>query len=162
MLKVLLDGALVDGQPFTIIGHPSELTTIKENSGYDDDRLTVDPDDLAAYQDEQDRKAMRRNIQNQVGDEASLLGTTADATAMLWDRYTRLLVDLSVVGSFAELKGVVADHLADLATWRDGIDDGTIKLPHMVKGGEAGVLREMGERCTKVAEIFEAQQVTSK
>jgi len=144
----------LDGQYFSQIADPAYLPQMATKSAIDLARFTIPADELAAYQAEQDRKQMRAEIEPVAGDIASLLGTTADATGLLLESVGNLAKALltssdPVVAAAAE---PVANALAPLLV---GIDNGSIKLTHHVKG-TVPVVTEIGTKATAVSTVLEA------
>ncbi len=153
-LKVLIDDGLLDGQPFTTVNSPNDIVSLERMDTNLSGRLSIDPDDLAIYQAEETRKTIRHGIENDVADMSSLLGTTSDGAALCLAKLAELAASLSTATTLAEVRAA-AQPLATLtADFLSKVQDGTIQLPHMVKGGDAAALTEIGDRLTGVAAVI--------
>jgi len=103
--------------------------------------------DIAA---EAQRTAIRARIRSTAGDNASLLGTTSDAAALLLYEMAKMAAEINAAGTVAEIKAA-AQPFADLtAPFLAAVADGSVKLPVLIKG-EAAALAEMQTRATAVA-----------
>ena len=100
-------------------------------------------------------KSLRQEIEIRAGDNASLLGTTADATQLLLYSFTTLIAKLHTANSLAEVRQAAAP-FADLsADFIAKIDAGEVKLPFMNKGLES-VVGDIEQRATAVAKVLES------
>jgi len=112
------------------------------------DQLT--PEKWAELQSDATRSAVRQRIKASAGDVESLLGTTADAAALVLYEMAKMAAAISAAGTVAEIKAA-AQPFADLtAPFLAGVADGSVKLPVLAKG-EAAALAEMQTRATAVA-----------
>ncbi|MDJ0827755.1 MAG: hypothetical protein QNJ16_19890 [Rhodobacter sp.] len=99
------------------------------------------------------KRQVRSSIRRTAGDDASLLGTTADCTALLLYEMAKMAATIAGAGTVAEIKAA-AQPFADLtAPFLAAVEDGSVKLPVLIKG-EATALAEIQTRATAVADAI--------
>jgi len=143
----------IDGEKNTVVDSPDELPVLAAEFGIDVARIEIPADELAAYEAYKKRMKIRSEIEPVAGDTLSLLGTTSDATGLL------LELVLTLAGAMAtsneiNLANAGSAVFTDLSAIKLGLDDGSIKLPHMIKT-KAAVVADIAARSTAVVEVFE-------
>ncbi|RXJ70599.1 hypothetical protein CS022_22730 [Veronia nyctiphanis] len=97
--------------------------------------------------------AIREKIEDEAGDQASLLGTTADGVQLLLFGFCQLVVKLNAASTLAEVREA-AGPFNDLASsFLTKVESGEVKLPFQVKGLES-VVEDIESRATAVAEVL--------
>lgn len=138
-----------------LINVPANEETLRQLGLPKDQRDAYLNEHKAAKEALKQKNQIRADIINSVGDIPSLVGTNADATALLMYHLGKLLVQMADANtSHAKNAEAAAPLTALLKQFSDGVDQGTIKLPHMVKGDESTAIDEIAARCTGVADIM--------
>ena len=96
---------------------------------------------------------IRQKIQQQAGDNHSLLGTTSDATHLLLYGFTSLIAKLHNANSLADVKEAAAPFAELSADFQARLENGEIKLPFMDKGLDM-VVDDIERRATAVADVL--------
>lgn len=118
---------------------------------------STDPDDYQTiFSDDEKKQLIRNKITEKVGDQASILGTTADASQLSLYANAVLIQAISDYGA-DKLKASVSSLLPFATQFLSGIDSGEIKTTFAVKGVE-NVVEDVSERMTKVSGILEQSQ----
>lgn len=100
------------------------------------------------------RQRLRAEIDAAAGDVPTLLGTTADAAAVVMLDLVALCTAIASAGAMADIKAAAAALRDKYAPMTTAIAGGK-RLPYMVKpGGDAAALAEMIERGDKVAAVI--------
>lgn len=141
----------LDGQFFTTVETPDDLEQIAEIAGVDAAHLSIPVDERTAFEAFQKRMKIRAQITPLAGDTQSLLGTTADAVGLLIECIGKLAGALAVDGDVQTVAQTIVD---DFAPIMNGLDDGSVKLPHRVKSVPS-VITEIAVKGTAVASVFE-------
>lgn len=105
-------------------------------------------------QSERRRKDVRARISQQAGDPQSLLGSTADGTALLLYEVARLVESLNSATTLADVRSAAQPLAEVLGDFRARVDSGQCQLPYRVKGGSAVVLPEIDVLCSAVSEVI--------
>ena len=142
---------LIDGQPHTQIDHPEQLQEQADFAGVEVSRLTIPADELAAFEAEQQRKNIRRQVVPVAGDTQSIQGTIADNVGLLMEKLGRLA--LAHAEGEAEFTAAMADLANSLAPLVTAIDDGSCTLTHHVKG-VGTVVNDACERSNAVSGVL--------
>jgi len=142
----------IDGEKNTVIDSPDELPALAAALGIDAARLSIPADELAAFEADQIRQAVRRDILPTAGDTQSRQGTIADSVGLLLEGIGRFMA-LATTSSDPVLAGAAQSLADDLAPLIAGIDDGAYVLTHHVKGTPTIVI-EGGERATAVSDAL--------
>lgn len=104
---------------------------------------------------EEKRSVIRQQISKTAGDNATLLGTTSDATQLLFYGFTSLIAKLNTANSLAEVRAAAAP-FADLsAGFLTKVEDGEVKLPFMIKGLDS-VVSDIEQLATAVAVVLQS------
>ncbi len=152
MLRVYLDTQIV-----TYLSRPDDIAPLAREIGVEPSRLSIDETDLANYEAEALRRRYRATIANTAGDTETLLGTTADAAALMLYHMAVMADGLSKAQSLAEMRAAAEAFAALTAQFRADVDTGTVRLPHRAKGSELDCMAEVSDRVTKVADVFQSQ-----
>lgn len=100
--------------------------------------------------------AQRQELREQIGriaDYQTLLGTTADASAVLLVGLSGLVVRLSEAQTVADVNSAAAEFLPLAQQVVAGLSDGSVNFPYLEKpNGQA--FREVLERSTAVAQVM--------
>ncbi|MES9873162.1 MAG: hypothetical protein ABW146_08625 [Candidatus Sedimenticola sp. 6PFRAG7] len=100
-------------------------------------------------------ETVRNNITMKAGDQASLLGTTADATQLLLFGFTSLVAALNTANSLADVREAAAPFNDLAVAFQAKVESGDVKLPFMAKGLES-VVTDIEQRATAVAEVLQS------
>jgi hypothetical protein len=104
---------------------------------------------------QEQRSVIRQQISKAAGDNATLLGTTIDATQLLFYAFTSLIAKLNTATSLAQVREAAAP-FADISTgFLSKVEDGEVKLPFMIKGLES-VVSDIEQLATAVAEVLQS------
>jgi len=96
---------------------------------------------------------IRESIEEAAGDQAAILGTTADATQLLLYVLCTLTTKLSTVNSLAEVREATAEIEPMATAFLAKIESGEVKLPFMQKGLDS-VVNDIQTRATAVAGVL--------
>ena len=149
------------------------MLTVKENGrvtdnvtadlarelGYSDEAIA---EAEARFQADTARRVVRREIAKKAGDEASLLGTTADGAQLAIYGLAALVAKLSTAQSLAEVREAAAPFAALSAGFLAKINtenptEGEVVLPFMLKGLDQ-VVADIENRATAVSDALQAAQ----
>ena len=108
------------------------------------------------YNDAERRQLIRTGIYS-VADLPSLLGITADASAILLHVVAALAKAALTASDVSDFRDALAPFEPHLSAYADAIEAGTAKMPYLAKGGLSVVLPEIEAAGTAVAEVFETQ-----
>ncbi|MEM1077461.1 MAG: hypothetical protein AAGI09_02940 [Pseudomonadota bacterium] len=101
---------------------------------------------------------LRGQIHMQAGDQLSLIGANADASALLMVEMAKLARALSTATSVAEVNAA-AQPFADLTqSFFADVEAGALNLPYLVKGDAPAALLDIQTRADKAAQAFIAVQ----
>lgn len=147
MLTVLLDG-----QAHTHIKHPAELTLQADLANVNVSRLSIPADELAAFEANQQREKIRREIEPVAGDTQSIQGTIADAVGLLLEELGRFMqaAQNSSDPVIANAAQPLSNALAPLVA---AVDAGDCVLTHHVKTIPV-VISDACERGNAAAGVF--------
>ncbi|CAM3965958.1 hypothetical protein [Pseudoalteromonas byunsanensis] len=107
----------------------------------------------AAILEKQQKQFVRGNINQQVADNASLLGTTSDTTHILLNELSGFINKLSQAQSLAEMRASTESLKAAIGNIEQQMTDGTLEFPYQVKG-QAQVMSEICARAQGVSQIL--------
>lgn len=128
------------------------------NAGVDADVVErVIADAEQAEQAQQNKRQMRREIQQDSGDLHSLVGTAADGLCYLLYEQGKFLHTLSEAQSLAEVRAAAAPLATTLGDFAQAVDAGEIQLPYQHK--PTAVLEDVAARATEVAHVLAAHAV---
>jgi hypothetical protein len=117
------------------------------------DTLVVTPELLNSLEAEANRSKTRQMIAQKAGDQASILGTTADATQLLLYAVASLVVRIATATNIAEMRAAAAPFAPLSTAFLAKVDAGSVKLPFMTKGLDA-VVSDIEGRATAVADAL--------
>lgn len=151
MLNVNLDGVF-----FTQTSDPAFLPEIADQADVDISRLSIPAEELAAFNASQTRENLRRDIAPVAGDTQSIQGTIADNVGLLLEGVGKLATAISASTTIDPAIKAAAEPLAEALTpLLEGIENGSVKLTHHVKGIPT-VIQDAGTRATAVSTVLEA------
>lgn len=104
--------------------------------------------------DRERRLALRSGIYRDVADLESLVGVMADAAAIALHVVAALSRSLETAVDIADVRADLAAFREPLTAYAGRIDDGSIELPYLVKGGLGVVLPEIEQAGTGVATVL--------
>tara|TARA_B100000678_G_scaffold75557_1_gene62136 strand:- start:703 stop:1149 length:447 start_codon:yes stop_codon:yes gene_type:complete len=102
------------------------------------------------------RSEIRRDLADGPGDTASLLGTTADGTALLLVEVAKFARSLSAATSLAEMRDAAQPLVTLTEQFLIGVEDGSIKLPYQHKGAANDAIVEFSARASGVTAVLQA------
>ncbi|OHU88243.1 hypothetical protein BET10_10505 [Pseudoalteromonas amylolytica] len=106
-----------------------------------------------AEQAELSRQTSRQSINQQVADNASILGTTSDTTHILLNELSGFINKLSQAQSLAEMRASTESLKAAIGSIEQQVTDGSLEFPYQVKG-QAQVMDEICTRAQGVSQIL--------
>ncbi|WP_105168559.1 hypothetical protein [Pseudoalteromonas sp. T1lg23B] len=104
-------------------------------------------------QAEQTRIASRHSINQQVADNASLLGTTSDTTHVLLNELSGFINKLSQAQSLAEMRASTESLKAAIGSIEQQVTAGSLEFPYQVKG-QAQVMDEICQRAHGISQVL--------
>lgn len=144
----------LDGQFFTQTIDPTLLPQLANQAGVDVSQLEIPADELAIFNADKTRGAIRKAIVPTAGDTQSIQGTIADNVGLLLEELGRFMA-VATTSSDPAIS-VAAQPLADaLAPLVAAVDANTCTLTHHVKG-TATVVTDACTRANAVATVLEA------
>ena len=99
------------------------------------------------------KEDIRSQIEQNAGDDASLLGTTSDATQLLLYGFCQLVAALHKADSLADVRKAAKPFAGLAAGFLGKVESGEVKLPFQAKGLEK-VVGEIEHRATAVTEVL--------
>lgn len=139
------------------IGHYNGIPSIElcmaMTQQNDDDVLSPELISITPETKEESVALVRSGIEKSVGDNASLLGTTSDATHLLLYGFTSLIAKLHNANSLADVKEAAAPFAELSAGFQERLENGEVKLPFMDKGLDV-VVGDIERRATVVADVL--------
>ncbi|MBD1582495.1 hypothetical protein [Pseudoalteromonas sp. S16_S37] len=107
----------------------------------------------AAILEKQQKQYVRGNINQQVADNASLLGTTSDTTHILLNELSGFINKLSTAQSLAEMRASTESLKAAIGGIEQQVTEGSLQFPYQVKG-QALVMDEISQRANGVSQVL--------
>jgi hypothetical protein len=98
---------------------------------------------------------VREKIAAKAGDQAALLGTTADGTQLAIYGLAVLVDKLSTANSLAEVREAAAPFAMFSADFLAKVESGEVVLPFMLKGVDT-VVADIEKRATAVSDVLKA------
>lgn len=103
------------------------------------------------------KAAVRADIHKEVADLESIVGSVSDGMTVVLFGLATLMGSINTRDTLAEVKTDIQGFMPVVTGFLTGVNGGTIKLPHRVKGMEASIA-EVLQRITAIAEVYETRQ----
>ncbi|KZN66826.1 hypothetical protein [Pseudoalteromonas luteoviolacea] len=153
MAKLIVNGQVVEQFFDASLSQYAVAQIVTENFGEDSTfsvELTVDE----ALQ--KSRQAVRTNLEQQVADSESILGTTSDTVHLLLNELSGFVNKLSAAQSLAEMRSSTTSLKAAIGDIETQVANGSLSFPYQTKG-QSDVMNDIIARANGVDAVIKAQ-----